>query len=95
MQYEPCRHAQALAAGQLDPRTAGQLLYAIQQVTADNRRIEQMEAAQLERGKDVQDQSHADGSRIQEYREFEKQFGLPPGADLDAATDAIGLINAF
>ena len=40
--------AQALAAGQLDPRTAGKLLYAIQQVSATNRRIEQMEAAQLE-----------------------------------------------
>src|SRR5271165_641560 len=36
--------AQALAAGQLDPRTAGKLLYAIQQVSAANRRIEQMEA---------------------------------------------------
>src|ERR1017187_4516773 len=40
--------AQALAAGQLDPRSAGKLLYAIQQVTSTNRRIEQMEAAQLE-----------------------------------------------
>ena len=28
-------------------------------------------------------------SRIQEYPEFEKQFGLPPGADLDAETDAV------
>ena len=38
--------AQALAAGQLDPRTDGKLLYAIQQVSATNRRIEQLEAAQ-------------------------------------------------
>ena len=30
-----------------------------------------------------------DNSRIQEYPEFEKQFGLPPGADLDAETDAV------
>ena len=30
-----------------------------------------------------------DSSRIQEYPEFEKQFGLPPGADLDAETDAV------
>src|SRR5271165_5964516 len=37
--------AQALAAGQLEPATAGKLLYAIQQVNATNRRIEQMEAA--------------------------------------------------
>ena len=44
--------AQALAAGQLDARTAGKLLYAIQQVCATNRRIEQMEAAQLEQRKE-------------------------------------------
>ena len=36
--------AQALAAGQLDPRVAGKLLYAIQLVAATNRRIEKMEA---------------------------------------------------
>jgi hypothetical protein len=77
--------AQALAAGQLDPPTAGKLLYAIQQVSATNRRIEQMEAAQAANA-----QSEADGnSRIQECPEFEKQFGLPPGADLDAETDAV------
>jgi hypothetical protein len=97
--------AQALAAGQLDPRTAGKLLYAIQQVTATNRRIEQMEAAQLEKRKDAQDQPVPqvrarllganlgsrtdDHSRVQEYPEFEAQFGLPPGADLDAETDAV------
>ena len=34
--------------------------------------------------------SHAgDDSRIQEFPEFETQFGLPPGADLDAETDAV------
>ena len=97
--------AQALAAGQLDPHTAGKLLYAIQQVSATNRRIEQMEAAQLAKSsKDPVPQSlsrarrgirapllgdnlgsHADDdSRVQEYPEFEKQFGLPPGADVDA-----------
>jgi hypothetical protein len=77
--------AQALAAGQLDPRTAGKLLYAIQQVSATNRRIEQMETAAAANA-----QPHADqGSRIQEYPEFEKQFGIPPGADLDAETDAV------
>ena len=82
--------AQALAAGQLDPRTAGKLLYSIQQVSATNRRIEQMEAAQLEQSKDAQDQLLVnDDSRIQECPEFEKKFGLPPGADLDAETDAV------
>jgi len=89
--------AQALAAGQLDPRTAGKLLYAIQQVSATNRRIEQMEAAQLQNSNNAPGQSHAacpersrrDKSRIQECPEFEAKFGLPPGADLDAETDAV------
>ena len=77
--------AQALAAGQLEARTAGKLLYAIQQVSSTNRRIEQMEAAAA-----ANEQPHADNSsRIQEYPEFEKQFGLPPGADLDAEIDAV------
>ena len=88
--------AQALAAGQLDARTAGKLLYAIQQVSATNRRIEQMEAAVPQvRARSLGDNlgssdlgSQDDSSRIQEYPEFEKQFGLPPGADLDAETDA-------
>jgi hypothetical protein len=80
--------AQALAAGQLESRTAGKLLYAIQQVTSANRRIEQMEAAQLETMKAAKDQPDAN-SRIQECPDFEKQFGIPPGADLDAETDAV------
>jgi hypothetical protein len=82
--------AQALAAGQLDPRSAGKLLYAIQQVTSTNRRIEQMEAAQLESRKNAPDQPHAaDNSRVQEYPDFEAKFGLPPGADLDVVIDAV------
>ena len=81
--------AQALAAGQLDPRAAGKLLYAIQQVSSTNRRIEQMEAAQLENRKNAPDQPHADDSHVQECPEFEAKFGLPPGADLDAVTDAV------
>ncbi len=80
--------AQALAAGLLDARTAGKLLYAIQQVSSTNRRIEQMEAAQLQQKKDAPDQLGAN-SRIQEYPDFEKEFGIPPGADLDAETDAV------
>ena len=96
--------AQALAAGQLEPRTAGKLLYAIQQVSSTNRRIEQMEAAQLEKMKDAKDgvpQVRApllgdnlgsradDNSRIQEYPEFDKQFSIPSGVDLDVLTDAV------
>jgi len=78
--------AQALAAGQLDPRTAGKLLYAIQQVSATNRRIEQMEA---KAAKDVVGSQPDDNSRVQELPDFEKQFGLPPGVDLDAETNAV------
>ena len=74
---------QALASGQLESRIAGKMLYAIQQVSSANRRIEQ-----LEKQKDAQDQAQADDSRVQECPEFEKQFGLPPGVDLDAETDA-------
>ncbi len=74
------------------------MLYAIQQVTAANRRIEQMEAAAAANAQAVP-QVHApllganpgsdDSLRVQEYPEFETQFGLPPGADLDAETDAV------
>ena len=103
--------AQALAAGQLESRVAGKLLYAIQQVSATNRRIEQMEAAQLEKMKAEKDgvpqvrapqlgvnlgseaagpeRSRRDNSRIQEFPEFDKQFGLTPGADLDVVIDAV------
>jgi hypothetical protein len=95
--------AQALAAGQLESRTAGKLLYAIQQVSSTNRRIEQMEAAQLENRKNAKDAvpqvrapllgdnlgSHDDDSRVQECPEFEAKFGLPPGADLDVVIDAV------
>ncbi len=82
--------AQALAAGQLDPRTAGKLLYAIQQVSATNRRIEQMEAVPQVCAPHLgANLGSDDNSRLQEYPEFEKQFGIPPGADLDAETDAV------
>jgi len=82
--------AQALAAGQLESRTAGKLLYAIQQASTTNRRIEQMEAAQLESRKAAPDQPHADdGSRIHECPEFDKQFGIPSGVDLDVLVDAV------
>ena len=58
-----------------------------------------MEAAQLEQRKEekegVPQVRHLlpnlgpdDNSRIQEYPEFEKEFRIPPGADLDAETDA-------
>ena len=92
---------QAVGSGQLDPRAAGKMLYGIQQVTSVNRRIEKMEAAQLEKMKDAEDAvpqvrapllgtnlgSHPDdNSRVHEYPGFENEFGLNPGADLDAET---------
>ena len=76
--------AQALAAGQLDARVAGKLLYAIQQVSSANRRIEQMEAAAA-----AKESNSDDRPRLQEYPEFEQQFGIPPGTDLDAEIDAV------
>jgi len=96
--------AQALAAGQLDQRVAGKLLYAIQLASTTNRRIEQMEAAQLEQSKETKDgvpqvrarllganlgADAADNSRIQEFPDFEKQLGLPPDVDLDVAIAAV------
>ena len=80
--------AQALGSGQLDARTAGKLLYAIQQASATNRRIEQMEAAQLKEGNEPQ-QTLNDDSRVQEYPGFEEEFALRPGADVDAETEAV------
>jgi hypothetical protein len=45
---------------------------------------------ELEKRKDAQGQPHAgDNSRGQEYPDFEAKFGLPPGVDLDAETDAV------
>ncbi len=92
--------AQALAAGQLDARVAGKLLYAIQLVNSTNRRIEKMEAeaAKNEANEAVPPGGPRlpsvgncgdDASRIQEFPDFEEKFGLPPGADLDAETAAV------
>ncbi len=78
--------AQAIAAHQLEPLAAGKLLYAVQLAAANNRRIEKMEA---KAAKEAVGSQTDDNSRIHEYPEFEKQFGIPPGADLDAETDAV------
>ena len=74
---------QALAAGQLDHRTAGLMLYAIQQATTVSLRLAQMEDLEHANEEGVTD----DHSRVQEYPEFEQKFGIPPGIDLDAETD--------
>jgi hypothetical protein len=96
--------AQALAAGQLDARVAGKLLYAFQLASSANRRIEKMEAAQLEQRKETKNgvpqvrarllgdnlgSDAAADSRIHEYPDFEKQLGLRPDVDLDVVVDAV------
>ncbi len=94
--------AQALASGQLDPRVAGKLLYAIQLANSTNRRIEKMEAeAAKDAAKESVPQVRAphlganlgshddDRSRIQEFPDFEEKLGLPPGLDLDVVIDAV------
>jgi hypothetical protein len=75
---------QALAAGQLDHRSAGLMLYAIQQAATVSLRVAQMEVAlQGAKGEAPADNR----TRLQEYPEFERKFGLQPGVDLDAETD--------
>ena len=75
---------QALAAGQLDHRSAGLMLYAIQQAATVSLRVAQMDAAL----KAAEGQAPADnGNRLQEYPEFERKFGIEPGVDLEAETD--------
>ena len=76
---------QAVGSGQLDPRAAGKMLYGIQQASAINRRIEKMEAAQMEELNAAPDQAD-DHSHVQEFPDFEKTFDINPGADLDAET---------
>ncbi len=87
---------QALAAGQLDHRSAGLMLYAIQQAATVSLRVAQMQAAAAKDGvPQVRARllganlgSQPDNStRLQEYPEFERKFGIEPGVDLDAETD--------
>ncbi len=76
---------QALAAGQIDHRSAGLMLYAIQQAATVSLRVAQMQATFK---KDAEGETPADDStRLQEYPEFERKFGIEPGVDLDAETD--------
>jgi hypothetical protein len=80
---------QALGSGQLDHRTGGRMLYAIQQATTVSLRLIQMEA-QIEAAQqeDTRDEAVADDSRrVQEYPEFERNFDIPSGIDLDAEID--------
>jgi hypothetical protein len=73
---------QAMGTGQLDHRTGGKMLYGIQMANSFNRRAAQA-AAEAEAGCPVQ----ASGSELEEYPQFEQEFGLKPGADVDAEID--------
>ena len=75
---------QAMGSGQLDQRTAGKMLYGIQQVTALNRRIAEAEA---ETAQSNDQQPTQPNPRVQEYPQFEHEFGIAPGADIDAEID--------
>lgn len=82
---------QVLAAGQLDHRSAGLMLYGIQQATSVSVRINHMEAA-LQNPKEVAEEganepAADDSTRLQEYPEFERHFDIQPGVDLDAEAD--------
>ncbi len=79
---------QALASGQLEQRTAGLMLYAIQQATTVSLRMAQMEAARERAEEHTEEQAVADDStRLQEYPEFERNFDIQSGVDLDAEID--------
>ncbi|HVP49960.1 MAG TPA: hypothetical protein VMT56_01930 [Candidatus Bathyarchaeia archaeon] len=75
---------QGIAAGQLDHRSAGLMLYAIQQATTVSLRIAHME----EKAGSPAEVASDDPARLQEYPEFERNLGIPPGIDLDTETDA-------
>lgn len=71
----------ALGAGQLDPRAAGKMLYAIQQATSVIKFRAKLEAAQTETAKAAQEQA-----RVQAYPGCEQEFGIDPATDIDAET---------
>ena len=79
--------AQAVGSGQLDHRAAGKMLYAIQQATSLIKYRAKLAAAQSEAMHDAKQPAQADKPRIQEYPNFEQEFGLNPGTDIDAETE--------
>ena len=69
----------ALAAGLLERRRAGQLLYALQQA-ANNLRF--LARAQAQAQAAIAPDAAAPQRVVEEYPQFEAEFGLPPGLDL-------------
>ncbi len=78
----------ALMAGLLERRRAGQLLYALQQASSNLRFLAQIQTqTQSKALADVaspagQPEAAAPPRVVEEYPEFEAEFGLPPGLDL-------------
>ena len=67
----------AMAEGQLDSKSAGIMLYGIQQATVVLRAVEE-QAEWID-----EDEEEAAG-RVREFPGFEQKFGIPPGLDLEA-----------
>jgi hypothetical protein len=72
---------EALAAGQLDRRDAGLMLYALQQATTVTRL-----ALQVQQTRGAQEEVD-EKARVQEDPNLKQRFGIPPGTDLDAETE--------
>ena len=76
----------ALVAGLLERRRAGHLLYALQQAAGNLRFLSHVQAqAKLapQSGRQATTAVAAEPQRVvEEYPEFEAEFGLPPGLDL-------------
>ena len=67
---------QALSSGQLNHRSAGLMLYAIQQAATISLRMAQIEASL----QDTQEKASSDDTtRLQEDPEFERHFDIPSG----------------
>ena len=78
---------QALGSGQLDPRAAGKMLYAIQQTTSVIKFRVKFEAAQSVGGPQLPSPAPVP-ARVQAYPAFEQEFGINPGDDVDAEIDS-------
>jgi len=78
---------QALGSGQLDPRAAGKMLYAIQQTTSVIKFRVKFEAAPSVGGPQLNSPAPVP-ARVQAYPAFEQEFGINPGDDVDAEIDS-------
>jgi hypothetical protein len=91
---------QALGSGQLDHRSAGKMLYGIQMANSLNRREAEAQAKAAAENQPETGAPHKPGfglcgsschndensgvQIVQEYPQFEQEFGLTPGTDIDA-----------